>query len=278
MRIWFLSDLHHHSSWPFAAPAIAPACDVIVIAGDSGEEMSRKALPWTAEVFGRYGKPILYVPGNHDFYGANLAFEIRKAQLVAEHHKITLLAQGETVVLGGVRFVGATLWTDFDLGGYGHISELEAMKNMNDHRYIRFGSSYSKVRPKDLIDIHYAHRARIEQVLATPFDGPTVVVTHHAPLERSLQKGYQEGPLDAAYASDLSLLIEMYQPEIWLHGHVHVSHNYIHDNTCVRSNPRGYLMGAQMAGRGRTWPENPNFDPTLVIEVEPRPKPILQPT
>jgi Icc-related predicted phosphoesterase len=278
MRIWFLSDLHHHSSWPYEPPATAPDCDIIIVAGDTGEEMSRKALPWTAEFFCQYGKPILYVPGNHDFYGANISYEVRKAQLVAEHHRIILLAQGESVVIGGTRFVGATLWADFALGDYGHISELEAMKNMNDHRYIRIGSSYSKVRPKDLIDIHYQHRSRIEQVLARPFDGSTVVVTHHAPLERSLQHGRQDGPLDAAYASDLSSLIDTYLPELWLHGHIHTSHDYTHSSTRVRTNPRGYLMGAQMMGRGRTWPENPDFDPTLVIEVEPRPKPIVQPT
>ena len=267
MRIWFLSDLHHHSSWPFEPPAVAPACDAIVIAGDSGEEMSRKAIPWTAETFGRYGKPVLYVPGNHDFYGANISYEVRKAHLVAEHHKIILLAQGEFVVIGDVRFVGATLWTDYALGAWGHQAELEAMRNMSDFRYIRFGSSYQKARPKEIIDIHYQHRGRIEQVLATPFDGPTVVISHHAPLERSLQNGRQEGPLDAAYASDLTAMIEQYRPEVWLHGHVHVSHNYVHGNTRVRSNPRGYLMGNVMHGRGRTWPENPAFDRELVVEV-----------
>lgn len=276
MRIWFLSDLHHHSSWPFEPLATAPECDVIIVAGDAGEEMSRKAIPWVAETFGRYGKLVLYVPGNHDFYCANLSFEVRKAQFIAEHHNIILLAQGESIVIGGTRFVGATLWTDFALGDYGHVSELEAMKQMNDHRYIRYGSSYSKVRPMDLIDIHHQHRSRIEQVLATPFNGPTVVVTHHAPLERSLQYGRQEGPLDAAYASDLSPLIDKYRPELWLHGHIHTSHDYTHGSTRVRTNPRGYLMGNTMMGRGRTWPENPNFEPELVIQVEPRPKPAVQ--
>jgi Icc-related predicted phosphoesterase len=268
MRIWFLSDLHHHSSWPFEPPAVAPDCDLIIIAGDSGEEMSRKAIPWTAETFKKYGKPVIYVPGNHDFYGANLSYEVTRARLVTEHNGLILLAQGESVIIGGVRFVGATMWTDFDLGAYGQIAELEAMKNMNDYRYIRFGSSYSKARPKETIETHYQHRFRIEKVLAESFAGPTVVVTHHAPLERSLQKGKQESPLDAAYASDLSGLIDKYQPELWLHGHVHVSHDYVHGNTKVRSNPRGYLMGAVMHGRGRTYPENPSFDPALVIEVQ----------
>jgi len=270
MRIWFLSDLHHHSSWPFEPPAVAPDADVLIVAGDAGEEMSRRALPWLAETFSRYGLPIVYIPGNHDFYRAHLTHEVTKARLVAEYHGIILLATGQSTVIGGVRLAGATMWTDFDLGKYGHFAELEAGRSMNDFRYIRFGSGYRKLLPMDVIDEHYSQRQRIKKILSEPFDGPTVVVTHHAPLERSLQTGRQEGPLDAAYASDLSEMIERHAPELWLHGHVHVSHDYTHADTRIVSNPRGYLLGNTMNGRGRTWPENPAFDPMLVINVERR--------
>lgn len=269
MRIWFMSDLHH-SQWPFDAPTGAPDCDAIVVAGDATEELSRRALPWLADMFGRYGLPVLYVPGNHDFYKTNLSYEVRKAQLVADHYGVTLLATGQSVVIGDTRFVGATLWTDFDLGQHGYHAEMDAGRLMNDYRLIRVGSSYRKALPKDTIDEHYTQRARIERILAEPFDGPTVVVSHHAPLERSLQAGRQESPLDAAYASDLSALIEQYAPNLWLHGHIHVSHDYVHDRTRIVTNPRGYLLGHVMQGRGRRYPENPAFDPALVITVEKR--------
>jgi len=270
MRIWFMSDIHPNPEWPFELPEQAPAAEVIVLAGDCGEEMSRRAIPWVAENFKIYGLPIIYVPGNHDFYRAHLSHEVTKARLVADHHGVTLLAQGESVVIDGVRFVGATMWTDYALGDYGHIAELEALKSMNDFRYIRHGSSYSKARPKEIIDIHYEQRFRIEKVLATPFDGPTVVITHHAPLEASLQHGKREHPLDPAYASDLSGLIEKYAPELWIHGHIHVNRDYVHDRTRVACNPRGYLLGNTMRGRGRTYPENEAFDPELVITVTKR--------
>jgi Icc-related predicted phosphoesterase len=213
MRIWFLSDLHPNPEWPLELPTIAPAADVFVLAGDCGEEMSRKAIPWVAENFKRYGLPILYVPGNHDFYHAHLPHEITKARLVAEHYGIHLLATGQSVVIGGTRFVGATLWTDFDLGGYGHFAELEAIRWLNDYRYIR-AENYRKALPKDTAAEHIAQRYRIEQILATPHDGPTVVVTHHAPLAQSLQSEKVESELDAAYASDLSSVIQTYRPEL----------------------------------------------------------------
>jgi Icc-related predicted phosphoesterase len=277
MRVWFLSDLHHHETWPFLPPDVAPEADVLVIAGDAGEEMSRRSIPWVAETFSRYGLPIIYVPGNHDFYGSHLVHEVRKAQLVAEHYGITLLATGQSVVIGGTRFVGSTLWTDFDLGGYGHFAETEAMRWLNDYRYIRT-ENYRRALPKDTAAQHIAQRGQIEQVLATSFDGPTVVVTHHAPLPMSLQNGKVECELDAAYASNLSALMEQYTPELWLHGHIHQNRDYFHGGTRIMANPRGYLLGQRMRGRGHLRPENPSFNPAMVIKVEPQPKPSVQPT
>jgi Icc-related predicted phosphoesterase len=261
-----MSDLHNHESWPYVPPAVAPDCDVIIIAGDAGEEMSRKSIPWVAETFKPFGKPVLYVPGNHDFYKAHLTHEVSKAQIVAQHYGVHLLATGQSLVIGGTRFVGATLWTDFDLGGYGHFAEMEAMRWMNDYRYIR-AENYRKALPKDTASQHVAQRYRIEQTLAEPFNGPTVVVTHHAPLERSLQNGRVENELDSAYASDLSGLIEKYAPELWIHGHIHRNRDYIHDRTRILCNPRGYLLGNTMHGRGHKYPENEAFDPAMVIEV-----------
>jgi Icc-related predicted phosphoesterase len=137
---------------------------------------------------------------------------------------------------------------------------------MNDYKYIRAGS-YQKARPLDTITEHIVQRTRIEQVLATPFDGPTVAVTHHAPLPNSLIGGQVQSELDAAYASDLSALIEQHKPELWIHGHIHRNRDYIHGSIRVIANPRGYLLGSTMRGRGHQYPENPDFNPALVVEV-----------
>jgi Icc-related predicted phosphoesterase len=264
-----MSDLHQNDAWPYVPPDVAPDCDAIVIAGDAGEEMSRKSIPWVAETFKRYGRPVIYVPGNHDFYRAHLQHEVTKARLVADHHGVILLATGQSTIINGTRFVGGTMWTDFDLGSFGHFAEMEAIKWMNDYRYIRT-ENYRKALPKDTAAAHVAQRYRIEQVLATRFDGPTVVITHHAPLERSLQKGKVETELDAAYASDLGPVIETYAPELWIHGHIHKCHDYVHDRTRIICNPRGYLITRRMHGRGESKPENEAFDPELVIEVTKR--------
>ena len=73
-------------------------------------------------------------------------------------------------------------------------------------------------RPVDTIALHRDHRSWLDTSLAEPFDGETVVVTHHAPHPDCLQAGHS---LAAAYASDLSTLILRREPLIWAHGHVH---------------------------------------------------------
>ncbi len=79
-----------------------------------------------------------------------------------------------------------------------------------------------------------------------------------------------ENELDAAYASDLSGLLSTYAPELWIHGHIHRNRDYVHNRTRVVANPRGYLLGSSIRGRGRQYPENVDFNPELVIEVTKR--------
>jgi Icc-related predicted phosphoesterase len=91
--------------------------------------------------------------------------------------------------------------------------------------------------------------------MATPFRGPTVVITHHAPHPNSVNSRFVGDPLNPAFVSDLGDLIARHQPDLWLHGHTHCSGDYRLGRTRVICNPAGY---------GR---ENPAFDPTLVVEV-----------
>ena len=104
--------------------------------------------------------------------------------------------------------------------------------------------------------LHKRSRAFIEAELAKPFEGATVVVTHHAPHPRSMHSHYGSDLLSAAYVSDLTAVIEAGQPNLWVHGHVHENFDYRVGATRVVCNPHGYGV------------ENQKFDPGLVIEAE----------
>ena len=131
----------------------------------------------------------------------------------------------------------------------------EARDRMRDHRRISWSKRpWLRFRPQEALKLHEQSRRFIEQALAVPFDGPTCVVTHHAPLAASLDPRFGNTLINAAYASDLSEMIQRYQPDYWIHGHIHRSSDYKVGRSRIMCNAHGYGS------------ENPSFNPTLVIE------------
>jgi hypothetical protein len=195
------------------------------------------------------------VPGNHEYYGGHLNNTLAKMRRTAQGTQVRVL-DGEGVTFGSVRFLGATLWTDFLLTRNALLAQSEAQARMTDYRRIRT-ASYRRLRPPDTRQAHAAARRFLERSLLEPFDGRTVVVTHHAPSDRSISQRFRAAiHLNAAYASDLEALMG---PEValWVHGHTHDSLDYKVGETRVVCNPRGYI------------PYEPNLDfaPGLVVEV-----------
>nr|WP_233286984.1 metallophosphoesterase [Bradyrhizobium oropedii] len=285
MRIWIQSDLHGDIAHNGYAPPIDVEADLVVVAGDAMAPATL-ALPWLRRSYGP-DLPIIYAPGNHDFYSDHRRPDTRttwqsqraNAPRVAEDHGITFL-DDSAVEIGGVRFIGATLWSDFSARAP-HVSfedaVREASKGMNDYRLIKVepGRSRDTLRPRDTINSHKWSRAFIERTLQEPTDcAETVVITHHAPSYRSLtHRGLAFSDLGQCYASNLeSLMHGPHAPEIWIHGHIHASRDYQIGNTRVIANPRGYpTMSRPNAPR-----ENPHFDPRLVVEVGPSLTPVMR--
>lgn len=110
----------------------------------------------------------------------------------------------------------------------------------------------------DTARLHRASVSFLRDELSRPFDGPTVVITHHAPSPRSITPALRKDPLNPAFVSDLDAMIRTYQPPLWIHGHIHNSFDYRIGQTRIVCNPRGYF------------PEqlNPAFDPCFVAEVQ----------
>lgn len=272
MRIWTLSDIHtEFGTW---APPTIPDADICVLAGDIAAG-AVPAIDWSHEHVLPH-MPVVQVLGNHEFYGSSIERELNLAREYAPRAGVKLL-ENEAVVLDGVRFLGCTLWTDFDLLAKGNPGGQQtalaaARSGMNDFARIKLRDfSKDRFHPEDAKAMHEASVAWLEAELATPHDGETVVVTHHGPSPRSVHQRFAADPLTASFASDLEWLIERYQPSLWLHGHTHDSYDYDIGATRVVCNPRGYPP--ERRAKVQT-PENLAFDPAMVIEVgEPKPKP-----
>lgn len=264
MRLLVVSDIHLEFG-RFEFPSPMPDYDVAVFAGDIGQPIS-SAIEWMAQRQGEGGplrdRPILYVPGNHEFYGTEFKADLAKGTQAAEIAGIELLFR-RAVVVGEVRFIGAILWTDYRILGTPKPSMVHAGQTLNDHRLIRYRQDdghFSRFMPWHAAAEHRMDLAFIRRELDVPFAGPTVVVTHHAPHPKSIQVRHEGSPLTPAFVSDLGHVIEKFQPELWIHGHDHGSHDYMVGRTRVLANQAGYpnLHGDR---------ENPWFDPLCVVEV-----------
>ena len=254
MRIYAANDLHIEIGFWMPTPSTVAAADIVVLAGDIGRHTH--GLEWARMVFA--GKRIVYVAGNHEFYGAEYHEMRRELRRTAHALEIDLL-ENDAVVIAGVRFLGCTLWTDFRLYG----DEFEAMdyarRRMNDFLRIRFeGSPSVTFRPEDSAVLHRQSRAWLEGKLAEPFAGKTVVVTHHAPSLASIDGQWRDDLLTAAFASHLDPLVA--RADLWLHGHTHAFADHRIGDCRVVCNPRGYVRDGRAL-------ERTGWNPELIVEV-----------
>ncbi len=248
MRLHILSDLHQEFA-PFKPSAVE--ADVLILAGDIDRGM--RGLLWAQSAFA--GLPVIYVPGNHEYYGNALPKLTDKLRHRAAGSNVHVL-DTDCFGLGEIVFLGCTLWTDFNLSGEARFAGFEAKERMNDYRRIRVSPGYRKLRSADTALRHHYARDWLEQELKKHLDKKVVVVTHHAPSALSLPPDFRNDTLAAAYASHLDDFVRDSPVRLWIHGHIHRSSDYMIGSTRILANPRAY-------------PDSPNdeFQPQLVVEV-----------
>lgn len=238
-----LSDLHQE--FGFCEVSFAGA-ELVILAGDTN--LGTKGVDWVRSAIPAI--PVLYLLGNHEYYNGSYPRTLHKILDAAKNCNIHVL-ENRAVTFDHVTFHGCTLWTDFALFGdpvvYGRICQ----DRMNDYRMIRKDPSYSRLRSIDTCGIHHASVRWLKASLEASETRRNVVITHHAPGIRSLSDEYRDDPVSAAYASDLEHLIREYQPEYWIHGHIHASSDYRIGATRVICNPHGYLPQPNKAFNGQ---------------------------
>ena len=232
----FLSDLHFEfGEVPTGLPSIGE--DVVVLAGDIHTGLD--GIRWARQAI--TDREVLYVMGNHEFYGQNFDVTLENAKRYAEGSNVTLL-ENTSKVIGGVRFAGATLWTDFRItGAEQQATSLEAAGElMNDFLLIRRGPEglTHKLLPIETLQFHKQSRTWLEREISGSAQ-PVVVISHHGPFEGASAEQYHGDILSGAFNSDLIAL--MVKPvKAWIFGHTHHNVETRIGSALVVSNQRGY--------------------------------------
>jgi predicted phosphodiesterase len=257
--LWKVSDLHLELTrgWDLPLGEARPHFDVMVVAGDLIPRMER-GVAWLLERV--TDRPVIYVPGNHEFYGCDIDRTVEKARQAAAGTNIHIL-QNDAVVIDGVLFAGATLWTDFELFGNRDYAMMRAAGGMNDYRKIRKKAYLERLRPADTLARHLESRDFIKRVTREARADRRVVITHHGCVREAIKAGTEADVLSAAYTSDCSDLLE--SVDLWIYGHTHESRDFTVGRTRIVSNSKGY---GPWAPREARW-DNPRFDPNYVIEI-----------
>jgi predicted phosphodiesterase len=251
MKIRLLSDLHTEFRLPYKTADFAEyrGEDVLVLAGDiaSGSTNVMDVIKF----FKAQGFPnIVYVPGNHEYYGGNFTEFNEKMQDKCDRCANVYYLNPGQVEIDGVLFVGGTLWTNF---ADSPISQWHAKRSINDFKVIKnFGVNVA-------YDTYYQHVDFIKTAYETRNNRKVVVVTHFLPARECIAPRWQ-GPdlLNDYFANNLGEYIATMSDTTWMFGHTHDATDIVLGNTRVVANPHGYY-GAVDDGAG--------FDPFKTIEV-----------
>lgn len=257
MKLALYSDLHlecRHEGWQ-PAPL---AADVVILAGDIASHTH--GLKWATTAFENWpSKPaIFYIAGNHEYYEAHLGLLAELRKPVWEHAGVRVLEK-ESAELQGVRILGCTLWSGFDLYGAEKAEAYMAVarRSINDYWMIHARGG-KRLEPRDTLKLHRTAVRWLDAELSKPFNGKTVVVTHFAPHRGCVAPQHEGSDISPYFVTDLSRLMQKHQIDVWCHGHTHTNNDFVAEGGCrVISNQLGY-PSEQVCG---------GFRPDLLIEV-----------
>jgi Icc-related predicted phosphoesterase len=251
MKIQIKSDLHKETrpgsyrvSNANHKSIMNPEADLLIIAGDITNYPDRFALHHELT---RLDKPVIYVPGNHEYYRAeSVNLVLPELTAMYEGTNVSFL-NNSTIRIGYIQFICSTLWSDLS-------RPMDAILVSNALADFRVpGLNVNWYRNE------YSNSKKFVENSLKKFNKTTkIVVTHHSPSPLSIAERFKGDALNAGFSSDLTDLIRKHGPDVWIHGHTHDVFDYKISNTRVICNPKGYINEHGDASK---------FNDDLIIEV-----------
>lgn len=242
MRIAYLSDAHFEFNNVYDFDTQLENIDLCILVGDIHSGV--RGMEWAERLI----CPSIYVAGNHEFYGYNHSNLIN--MLKSRNGKCKFL-ENEEYYSYGIRFLGCTLWTNFlskeesyirnDFERY--IKQLANVKkydgSLNDFNHIT-NDRGTRFDSGDMLGLHKKSLEWLSERLRTPYEGITMVVTHHPPTYDALNPRFMNSDMNIMFHNHLNDLIIETQPDYWFFGHHHSDYDSKIGKTRLLSNQRGY--------------------------------------
>jgi len=257
MRIKIFSDLHlefrnnlfDHIHEPHPDDGITTLC----LSGDISTGMGAREF---VEEMCKHFKHVLMICGNHEYYHNDFlkVNEDWKKYEETEAPKNFHFLYNDWRILDGVRFLGATMWTSFGDGEPMHMAT--AHRIMADYQEIRCNGE--RITPHFILREHDKAMDFLVAKFDEPFEGKTVVMSHHSPGNELKRKGHRMDRAGVCYFADIEELVGYHDcVDLWTHGHTHRNWDYMINNTRVICNPYGYWG----------YSTNADFDRSLIVEI-----------
>jgi Icc-related predicted phosphoesterase len=248
MKVQVASDLHLERSTNFQCMLnnpIEPVGDVLVLAGDICNMGNQDLVSHFFDTVKEQFQKVIYIPGNHEYYGINMTED--NISFVEEDGSMVRL-NNVVYAMGDVRFICTTLWSG--------VSQ-QTTHAINDYYVIKgFDKTMENI-------VHQRCKDFLIGELERPFEGKTVVVSHHLPLLDCIDEQYKGDSYNDAFASDQSRIIKNHDIDLWVHGHSHGPCDMEYEGTRIIRNPLGYCQGVS----GYNYMENSKFNLSCVVEV-----------
>lgn len=244
-RLHLLSDLHLEGyHYTYVAPK--EGVDIVMLCGDISTAKSNSRFENLLRQILQDGREAVMVAGNHEYYNDDIDRRIGELVRYETQFPGFHFLDNATKEIKGLKFAGATLWSDFTLFGTPDVHAKAAEQGISDFRVIHDGDQ--RMTPALMAARHRVSR----EFLALAASHVDIVMTHFLPSPESLDPRFTGSPLNPYFCNDLRSIIRS-GPKLWQCGHTHSSHDYTYGGCRVVCNPRGYGH------------ENPGFSSKLVI-------------
>lgn len=224
-----------------------PNCTMILL-GDITEGDKLKKYKKVLDVLSKKFKTVIFISGNHEYFKKCIRYTKRKLQEISSKYSNVYFLDDSSIEIDGVHYIGSTFWSDLSSNSVEIIARAE---RMHDYKYIRNGPEDDEFKRKlstnDTMYFHHKGKSfisgEVQRIYNEDSNAKIVVLTHHAPSERSIHDDFKDSKYNSFFCSNLDTFVfDLSEKGVkyWLHGHIHQDKEYKIGDCTVLANPMGH--------------------------------------